>query len=262
MTDWDTIAAADFAVPAGDLAALAGELADGLADPDPAVRDGSAYSVLATWISRGVLDAQLGFLGAAMAARFGDERVQARTFAPLVLAWVVERGAFDDAWVVAFADWYPAETDLRGYDAGLGWLHAVAHGADLLGVLGRHSRVAPARMLDLAAARMLAETDFVWRDQEDDRLAYAVALTLTRPELTLAEATEWLAPVAATFAAGEAGPVPPLASNSMRTLRALYLLAARGVRPEPDADPLPLAHRDAVLDQLAATLALVAWYAG
>ena len=93
--------------------------------------------MLATWIERGELDGQLDWLGAAMADRFADPQVQARTFAALILAWVVERGRYDEHWARAFTAWYPAETDLRGYDPELGWLHAVAHGADLLGVLGR-----------------------------------------------------------------------------------------------------------------------------
>jgi Protein of unknown function (DUF2785) len=263
MTNWQQIADSAFAVPVGaDADALARELAEALADPDPVIRDGAAYSVLATWIRIGVLDDQLASLGAAMAARFADRRIQARAFAPLVLAWVVERGGFELGWVDAFEAWYPAEADLRGYDSELGWLHAVAHGADLLGALGRGGQVEPGRMLNLAARRMLAETEFVWRDQEDDRLAYAIALTLTRPELSGPASTSWLVPVAAKFAAGEPGPVPPFASNTMRTLRMLYLLADRGVRPEPDAAALSFTHRGAVLGQLADTLAQVAWFTG
>jgi hypothetical protein len=263
VTDWQRIADADFGVPDGaSRDALAAELAGALADPDPRVRDGAAYAVLATWISRGEFDGQLPWLGAAMAERFADAQVQARAFAPLVLAWVTERGGYDEHWVRAFADWYPAETDLRGYDTELGWLHAVAHGADLLGVLGRHPQVQPESMLRLGARRMLAGTDVVWRDQEDDRLAFALALTLTRPELTAAQSTGWLVPIDERFAAGEPGPVPAFASNTMRTLRMLYLLADRGVRSEPAAAPLTLTWRADVLDRVAHTLAAVAWFAG
>lgn len=262
MTDWQQIADDDFAVPQVRRDLLAAELADALADPDPKVRDGAAYAVLATWVGRGVLDDQLDWLGDMMAARLGDPQIQARTFAALVLAWVIERGGYAEEWVNAAAAWYPAETDLRGFDPDLGWLHAVAHGADLLAVLGRHQRVRPETVLDLAAQRLLAQTPYVWRDQEDDRLGYAIALTLTRPDLTATQAAGWLDAVDARFAAGEPGPVPPFASNTMRTLRVLYLLADRGVRPEPGAQPVSLAHREAVLDRLAATLAAVAWFTG
>lgn len=263
MTDWPAVAESDFAVPpAADRDELAAELAGALADADPKVRDGAAYSVLATWIERGELDGQLGWLGTAMAGRFADPQVQARTFAALILAWVAGRGRYDDHWVRAFTAWYPAETDLRGYDPELGWLHAVAHGADLLGVLGRDSRVRPEAMLELAARRMVADTDFVWRDQEDDRLAYALALTLTRPELTAASSTGWLDLIDAKFAGGEPGPVPPSASNTMRTLRMLYLLADRGVRPEPGAAAQALTCRYAVLERVSQALGAVAWFAG
>jgi hypothetical protein len=281
--NWREIADADFAVPGGphfdgadldgadldgadldgaDLDGLAAELAKALADPDPAVRDGPAYAVLATWLERGVLDAQLASLGDTMMARFRDPRVQARTFAPLVLAWVVKRGGFDIRWVEAFEHWYTAEADVRGYDDALGWLHAVAHGADLLGVLGRHRQVAPEQMLVLAAGRMLADTEYVWRDQEDDRLSYAIALTLGRPELTVAQSTRWLDLIDERFATGEPGPVPAYASNTMRTLRMLYLLADRGVRTAPGCAAEPLAHRDEVKERLARTLSAVAWFAG
>jgi hypothetical protein len=263
VTDWDQIAAAGFAVPAeANVDALTADLAEAMADPDPRVRDGAAYAVLATWIERGVLDRQLNWLGSTMAARFEDARIQARTFAALVLAWVVERGAYDEAWTRAFADWYPAETDLRGYDARLGWLHAVAHGADLLGVLGRDPRVRPEWMLELGTRRMLADTQFVWRDSEDDRLGYAMALILARPHLTIAHSTSWLDLIDQKFATAEPGPVPPYASNTIRTLRMLYLLADRGVRAEEGAPAQQLAHRNQVIDKVAKSLAAVSWFAG
>ena len=263
MTNWDAIAKANFELPAGaDRAALAAELFQALADPDPRIRDGAAYTVLATWIQRRVLAPELAWLGGAAADRFTDPAIQARTFAPLILAWVVQAGAFEEAWADAFERWYPAETDLRGYDEDLGWLHAVAHGADLLGVLGCDQRVQPGRMLELAARRMLAQTGFVWRDQEDDRLGHAMALVLARPDITAEQSTGWLDLVDEKFAAGEPGPVPACVSNTIRTLRMLYLLADRGVRAEPDAAARTLTHRDAVMRRVAGSLAVVTWFAG
>jgi hypothetical protein len=263
VTDWQAIAAADFAPPPGaDPAELAGELSGALADADPLIRDGAAYAVLATWIERGFLDGQLSALGAEMAARFADSRVQARTFAALVLCWIIERGGFDEAWVRAFERWYPAEHDLRGFDPRLGWLHAVAHGADLLGLLGRDERVPAERMLGLAARRMLADTDYVWRDAEEDRLGRAIALTLSRPDLTTQQSVGWLDPIDEEFSHGEPGPVPAFASNSIRTLRMLYLLADRGVRSKAGAQPMPLANATVIKERLAKSLAVVSWFSG
>jgi hypothetical protein len=55
----------------------------------------------------------------------------------------------------------------------------------------------------------------VFADQEDDRLGFAIGQTLTRDELSEAETVRWLDPIAAEFAAGEPGPVPAFASNTM-----------------------------------------------
>ncbi|MFF4379972.1 DUF2785 domain-containing protein [Kitasatospora sp. NPDC001547] len=161
MTNWQEIYESDCAHPPGwRLDNLVAELADALGDPDPEVRDGYPYAVLAAWIRRGVVDGDRCLaLGDLMAERFTDPRIEARTFAPLVLEMIVRRGRLRPAWLDAFAAWYPAEADLRGRDDELGWLHAVAHGADLLGAVGLRPDVDPEVMLALAAERLLAPTD-------------------------------------------------------------------------------------------------------
>ncbi|WP_236241619.1 DUF2785 domain-containing protein [Streptomyces sp. CC228A] len=256
---WQRVYEAGCAVPAGaDLPALVDELAAALRDPDPAVRDGYPYVVLRTWIERDVVDGPLrARLGTVMAGRFEDPEIQARTFAPLVLDMIVRRGDLDPAWTAAFRRWYPAEEDLRGHDPALGWLHAVAHGADLLGTFGLHPQVPPADMPAVAAARLLAPTDQLFAQQEDDRLAQAVARCLTRPDLTEAEATGWLDPLEAHFAAGRPPGVPTTAahtSNAMRTLRMLYLLADLGVRLHRGGPRVPLRHPAAVKRRVAEVL--------
>lgn len=261
-TDWRVVIENDNRLPGGltqeDAVA---ELSEALRSPDPAVRDGQAYTALNRLIPN--LDpALLRGLGDEMAARFTDPQIQARTFAPLVLAWIVEADVFEPAWVAAFAAWYPAETDLRGRDPELGWLHAVAHGSDLLGVFGRYPKTEPAPLLHLATARLLAPTDYLLADQEDDRLAHAIALTLTREELTAQESVAWLAPIAADFTNGKGRPAPAYASNTMRTLRALYVLVDRGVRLVEGDEPVAVNHRDAVKQRLADVLAIVAPFAG
>ncbi|HEY3732608.1 MAG TPA: DUF2785 domain-containing protein [Streptosporangiaceae bacterium] len=263
MTDWQAVIDADFAVPGGRRRAnLIDELSQALRSPNPVLRDEQAYLILIRWIPE--LDGeQRRRLGDDMAARLADPEIQARSFAALILAALVEHGDFEASWLAAFTAWYPAETDLRGYDPALGWLHAVAHGADLLGTFGRCGRVEPTALLDVAAARLLARTSYVFAHQEDDRLGYAIGLILTRPELSEAQAVDWLAPVSADFAAGTPGPVPAHAANAMRTLRVLYLLADRGVRPGwAEGAPVPLRHRDALRQRLADVLALVAPFTG
>jgi hypothetical protein len=257
MINWKNVEAADYAVPAGrSMDDLVRELSRALADPDPLVRDGEPYGVLATWIARGTIEPSRRLeLGDEMAARLTDPRTEARTFAPLVLGMLVAAGDFKTAWVDAFARWYPAERDLRGHDDTLGWLHAVAHGADLLAGFGLHPEVAPTRMLDLAAARLTEPTDHVYDQLEDDRLARAIARVLTRADLSERDAVGWLDAIADRFGSDRIStPVPAHLSNCLRTLRLLYVLADRGVRPTSEHEAEPLPHREAVKSALAATL--------
>jgi hypothetical protein len=210
-----------------------------LRSADPGERDEVAYLAMVHRVGSGAEDGDLVALGDEMAGRLADPEIQARTFAALILAEVVERdmatGRADAEavlrWRDAFAAWYPAEQDLRGWDDRLGWLHAVAHGADALALFGRSPRLGREDLrglLAIARERMLAKTDYVFRDQEEDRLAYALALVLSRPELDEYDSVGWLAPLSETFAAGEPGPVPAFATNAMRTLRMLYMHCDRG----------------------------------
>ncbi|MFF2038893.1 DUF2785 domain-containing protein [Kitasatospora sp. NPDC058170] len=254
MIHWDEIESAQ---PTPDLLAL---VSAELRSPDPGIRDGLAYEQFCRWVPLLAPD-QLGSLGDRMAERFADPEIQARTFAALVLAEIVDAGAHQPSWLEAFARWYPAETDLRGWDGSLGWLHAVAHGADLLAAFGRSPLVDPAPLLDVAAARLTAPTDHVWDALEDDRLGQALALVLTRAELTERQSVAWLEPIAAREPR-RPGTVPAPVSNTLRTLRVLYLLADRGVRPARGAEPLTLRHAGALKRHLAEVLAVNAPYAG
>jgi hypothetical protein len=232
---------------------LVAELSSMLRSPSPGVRDAQAYSTLATWIVDGVLGAdQLRELGDEMVARFDDPEVQARTFAPLILDAIVSAGVFEPGWVPPFERWYVGEEDLRGHDAKLGWLHAVAHGADLLGTLGLVPAVEPVEMLRLGIGRLLTPTSYVLRDLEDDRLGFALAATLTRSDLTEEDATRWLDPAARTVAKLPPDGIPPQVTNTLRTLRAAYVLVDHGVRIDRAVVPVP--HREAVKAKVAGVL--------
>ncbi len=251
---------ADDAVPADLDSALTG-LTAMLTDPDPRLRDDHAYSVLATWIDRGDLDDRLAGLGEAMVERFGHPEVQARTFAPLILGACVERdtalaavagaGVLDGAtvrrWRDAFTAWWLAEQDLRSWDVDLGWLHAVAHGADLAGELGASRWMTAPELADLlhvVALRMVAPTEHRYVQWEEDRLALALTTILQRPELPATEAIAWLEVVDRLFATGVPGPMPVHVANTLAVLRAVYVMADRRALPS----------RDAVTDAVAARL--------
>jgi len=189
-----------------------------LSSPDPHERDEIAYTELARRIEGGDEDHALARIGDLMATRFSDSEIQVRTFAALMLAEVVDRDRITGLasqssvtrWRDAFAAWYRSEEDLRGWDDRLGWLHAVAHGADALGAFGRSPRLDPddlTGLLALGRDRLLTGTEVVFANQEDDRLAYAIALVLTRQELEGHQITGWLEGIRVRFAAR--GGLPP-----------------------------------------------------
>ncbi|GAA2820968.1 DUF2785 domain-containing protein [Kribbella solani] len=260
MTDWAQVRDNGYEVPTDrPLEVLVAELVAMLRSPDPVVRDRQAYFTLATWIERGVLSTgQLRALGDEMVARFADSEVQARTFAPLVLDAIVTAGVFEPSWVPPFERWYVAEADLRGYDEKLGWLHAVAHGADLLGTLGLHSAVEPVQMLRLGIGRLLTPTAYVLADLEDDRLGYALAATLTRTDLNDEDVTGWLDPALRALSNPPVEGIRPEVTNTIRTLRALYVLADHGVRVRDRITVIP--RRDQVKTKLVDVLRTVTPY--
>ena len=116
-------------------------------------------------------------------------------------------------------------------------------------------------LLELAVDRLLVDEGYLYGNNEDDRIGYALATVLTRPEVTAAAAVRWIGRLHDAIVAGEPGPVPPWAANTLRTLASLYVFADRGVRwyvPAEDAygPVVALPHADAVKDRVAETLRL------
>ncbi|MCP2328921.1 hypothetical protein HDA40_007428 [Hamadaea flava] len=234
------------------------ELLEMLTSPDPVARDERAYTELVGLVRRGALDDRLGEVGERLVPLLGHSEVQARAFAPLILAALVNRdaevgGLHDDAvrrWRVAFATWWPAEQEIHGWGGELGWLHAIAHGADLAGAFGGSPRVAAADLSDLltvVAQRVVAPTGYQYAHLEEDRVARAMTRILARPELTGTGATGWLSVVDELLATGEPGPLPTPVANTMAVLRAVYVMVHR--KPSP--------HRRRVLEGVANRLHVV-----
>lgn len=234
------------------------ELLEGMRSPDPAVRDGWAYAELAEGIESGRFADETDAIRQAAIGQLDSPEVQARTFAPLILTWLLGAGDTDrPAWDAA-AHWYAAEADTRGYDERLGWLHAIAHGADYLGESVRAGVATGHEVLDVLAHRMVRPDD-VWRDQEEARVAAAALLALGRcPDATLA--TAWLGVVEAALtewedrlASGGAEPRPPgWLRNVSATLSILYV--ALSEQPRDGADDLDVPADGAVRAALGATL--------
>lgn len=146
-----------------------------------------------------------------------------RSFAAVPLAYLAHAHAWRRAWTEPFLTWWAQEPDQRGYDAQLGWVHAVAHGADVVGVLGETGTVPAAQLLAAVSRRLLHPAATVWRDQEEDRLALAIAQVLLQDDLTEKVATRWIKEL--TPRVGDPTvPIPAHTINTCRTLRSLYVL--------------------------------------
>ncbi|MCR6031629.1 DUF2785 domain-containing protein [Nocardioides sp. zg-579] len=231
---------------------LTAELTRFLGDPDPELRDGTAYPALATWIARGVYDDLLIGLGDGMAAgllaglgEVGTDTVLRRSYSARVLAECLERdnrlGLVPAGKVLEWGDrvatWLLREKDVRGFLPGKGWAHAVAHGADALAALARSPHLAMPELtvvLDVVADRVLLPVDHLFVNGEPDRLALATMTVLRRDEVPLRVLEPWIARLAAaassraTYDARD----PHLAGgNAEAFLRALHLQLA--LAPDP-----------------------------
>jgi hypothetical protein len=263
---WEQIRASGFRLP-GDrpLDDLTTELVQMIGDPDPDVRDGIAYPVLATWVEEGVYDDLLAGFGDGVSEGLftglgedGTDSVLRRSFSSLLLAEAVLRDTktkvvHSDAifrWGDRAASWFVRERDLRGFVEGRGWAHAVAHGADLIGALARSHHFGKLELtvlLDVVADRLLTPTPYRLSHGEDDRLAFAVMVVLHRNQVGIDVLEPWIERLAAALVApkipeGETAPEwpTPMAGNTRAFLRSLHLLLALGVRGQQTPQDLAL----------------------
>jgi hypothetical protein len=265
---WRNVHAEGLAVPSDrPLAELTAELTRMLGDPDPALRDGTAYPALMTWIERGVYDDLLAGLGDGMAAGLlvgigerDTDTVFRRSFSALVLGECIARdnqrpllpGGKILEWGDRLTTWLLREQDLRGFVPGKGWAHAVSHAADTIAILARSPHLATPELtvlLDVIADRLLLPVDRLFSSGEADRLAFATVAILRRNVVPLRVLEPWIVRLAA--AAGTRSTYddrdPYLAGgNAEAFLRALYLQLSLGSRPPQVRSDLLLVVVDAL----------------
>jgi Protein of unknown function (DUF2785) len=252
---WERLVAEGNKVPEDhSLVELTSDLTAMLGATDPNERDAIAYSTLAGWISEGVYDELLAGLGDGMASGLtvglgedGTDTVFRRSFSVLVLAECIGRDTEQhlvpaDAilrWGDRIASWYVRERDLRGFVAGRGWAHAIAHGADALGVLASSEatgRLELTVLLDVIADRLLVPTEHHLVHGEPDRLAMATMKILRRNLVGIEVLDPWVARLAEhsvpdTEGGGAGGDPYFVTANVQGYLRALHLQLALGTNP-------------------------------
>jgi Protein of unknown function (DUF2785) len=263
---WREVLSDGLAVP-GDrpLDDLTAELTSMLGSADPEQRDGIAFPALSTWVERGVYDDLLPGLGDGMATGLrvglgesGTDTVFRRSWSVLVLARVLTRDTQQRLltadqvlrWGDQIATWFLGEADLRGWVPGHGWAHALAHGADAIGVLAGSPHLGAPEltvMLDVLADRLVA-TGQPLTSGEPDRMAQATVALLRRDLVPLKVLEPWIARLAAhahPFSPGAGDPYLRSA-NSQSYLRALHLQLALTPRPPATRSDLLLVVVDAL----------------
>lgn len=220
--------------------------------PEPEVRDDLAFTLLAKWLVRDrvvpvaerhqLLEAWLPKLRVVDGAP--PDAVVGRSFAALCLGLLV---ALDnqEPWLspaefarlqAAAVDYLRAEPDVRGFDDRLGWVHSVAHTADLLKFLARSEHLQPAGQTVLldAIADKLQATTLPLTCGEDERLARAVLSLAARDDFDAAGFAAWL-PKAWPAAGPGAPSVAALAREHNQRHLVLALHALLAVDPRPAA---------------------------
>jgi hypothetical protein len=202
---WVSIAKNEYKIPEGyTLEELTQTLFDYLGSTDLELRDDIAYIVYANFLKREMysqdeIRAHVDKLLANLEKGIGEtntDSVFLRTFSVLLLAEIVyndnKKPLLDKAQagtILAKALTYlKAENDPRGYVPVKGWAHALAHTADLLQELGK-SRLLEVRdlenILQGIAAKLIHSTNWIYFNNEDDRLANAVTAILQRDLITM-----------------------------------------------------------------------------
>lgn len=221
-----------------------------------ALRDPGARETALGGVLRGAHDLdrkQRQALGNQLVGLLSAPDAHTRSFAAVPLAYLASEMVWRSSWTEPFLSWWSEEPDQRGFDAQIGWVHAVAHGADVLGELGQLSLVPASDLLAAVSRRLLHPAATVWRDQEEDRVALAVAQILMQDDLTEKVATRWIKELTPRVAVSTT-PIPATTINVCRTLRSLYVFLDGRV---PAGRPRSIKHSGKVQQQIRALLEAV-----
>ncbi|OKP95516.1 DUF2785 domain-containing protein [Paenibacillus sp. P46E] len=219
-----------------------------IGDPQPELRDELIYPAFYEWILEQrqfssdelreilavLLDEQHLFHGIGVQ---GDDTVFTRTFTILVIGLIIQRHReqpFLDAagfltLKTALLRYYTEEKDLRGYVEEGGWAHSAAHGADALDELVQCPECDERVQLEIleAVRVMLHNGAYIFRDEEDERMATIVDTMIRGNLLARERIAEWIDSLAAS------GSQPRIRSqyinrvNSKNFVRALYFRRER-----------------------------------
>jgi hypothetical protein len=129
-------------------------------------------------------------------------KVYTRTFSVLMLAPIIYKHRKDKLFTAEelievfnkVVDYFVRENDLHGYSDEYGWAHSVAHTADVFDELTLCDELDKTHLDILlnVIKNKVAQSDYLYRHGEDDRLVTAINSLLSRGLHTNAEIIEWI----------------------------------------------------------------------
>ncbi|CQR55193.1 hypothetical protein PRIO_2789 [Paenibacillus riograndensis SBR5] len=129
----------------------------------------------------------------------------------------------------ALLRYYTEEKDLRGYVEEGGWAHSAAHGADAIDELVQCPESGePVQLEVLEAVRgMLQNGVYLFREEEDERMATIVDTMILRNLLARERIVEWIGSLAACGSQPRSNSQYINRINSKNFVRALYFRRER-----------------------------------
>lgn len=197
---WRPIAAA---AESADANALAEPLLQCLKSPNPELRDEIGYGLFSAWLRKAQLSVDrkqflLQQLSANLSPNNRELSLQ-RSFSALVISELLRADAIDtfmsttqrEQLLQVSAQALGDEQDFRGFEDELGWVHPIAHLADVMWRFSLHPALSDdqAALILTAISSKVSATESFYHSNEGDRLARPIVILLRRDALA---STAWL----------------------------------------------------------------------
>jgi hypothetical protein len=180
------------------------DLVDCLGSENATLRDTYGYGLFSYWLRNDLLRESTKLeLFTRLLNNLQDENVLLRSFSALVLSEVLRADAQQPFLTLRdrnqiteqSIDAISAETDFRGLDAELGWIHPVAHQSDVLWRLALHPQLneKQARQILAAVYNKAVTQQAAYVANESERLARVVVILIRTEILEQSEMLTWLA---------------------------------------------------------------------
>lgn len=186
-----------------DADTLSRELVSCLGSPDPELRDRIGYELFTFWLRQEKLSDETRWaLVLELSDNLSDDNSLLRSFSALILAELMRSDANNpfmetqarNELLAVVTHTMSRERDFRGLEPEIGWVHPVAHMADLLWRFALHPDVTEEQATQIlpGVRRQVAPTVVAYSFNEGDRLARVVSTLIRRDVLPPADIGAWI----------------------------------------------------------------------